>query len=171
MPSRLDIRISEQGTENTTKEIEEVASTLALLSPEAAKSLRGVALRVGISTDKLVKDVAVAVLDRVVHASPHDTGQFRAGWVTSISSTLPSVRSELGKLDYDGDATVAEGTATILTTNRAPGQSVFITNTHDYAEALNNGHSKQAAAGFVELATQVGAKVASDAAALKRGLK
>jgi hypothetical protein len=169
--SRIDIVINESGTETVTRAIDDVALELQSLSPEAAKSLRGVALRVGISTDKLVKEVAVAVLDRVVHATPHDTGQARANWQANIAASAPNVPQLLGKLDYEGDATVAEGTAKIQYSSRTPGQSIYISNSLDYIEALNNGHSQQQpAAGFVELAVQVGAKVASEAAALKRGI-
>lgn len=145
------------------RKLDQLASTLQRLSPKTAASLRGKALRVGVNTDKMVKDVAAAVLEKVVRTTPHDTGQARANWQVAISTSKPATAQLLGHVDYDGDATIAEGKSKIYGTPRALGQTIFISNSLDYIKALNDGWSKQAPAGFVQLAVQAGAHVASDA--------
>lgn len=163
MLQRIDIAINERGTDVVLRKLDDLASTLQRLSPRMAASLRGKALRVGINTDKLVKDVAAEVLDKVVHTTPHDTGQARGNWQVEISTNRPATAQLLGHLDYDGDATVAEGKAKIYGTPRALGQTIFISNSLDYIKALNEGWSKQAPSSFVQLAVQAGAHLASDA--------
>lgn len=148
--------------------IDQLASTAQRLNPRLAASLRGQALRVGVNTDKLVKDVAAAVLDKVVHTTPHDTGQARANWQVEVSTNRPANTQLLGHTDYDGDATVTEGKSKIYGTPRVLGQTIYISNSLDYIKALNEGWSKQAPAGFVQLAVQAGAHVAAGANLTKK---
>ncbi len=165
--TRIDIAVSEQGASAVLRDVNQLASAMQRLSPATARSLRGLALRVGMNLEKAVEDVAVAVLDKVVHTTPHDTGQARANWQVTVRAARPPTTPLIGKLDYDGDATVAEGTAKIRGTPRPDGHVVFITNALPYIQALNEGHSQQAPAGFVELAVQAGAVEAERIRVLK----
>lgn len=162
MSSRIDIVINESGSDVVTRAIESVADAVAELSPKTAMSLRGQALRVGVNTDRMVKMVAVAVLDTVVHRTPHDTGRARRAWQVNVSSTPPDATYNWEDKDYGGDRTVADGTSKVLGTKRAPGQSIYISNTLPYIQALNEGWSKQAPEMFVETAVQAGVMVAVD---------
>lgn len=159
--NRIDIAVNEQGASTVIQAFHRLANEMQRLSPRMAATLRGRALRVGVNTDRLVKDVAIAALDTVVHATPHDTGQARANWQVAISTKRPAMQPQLGKLDYEGDRTVAEGTALIQSTQRRLGETIYISNALDYIQALNEGWSKQAPAGFVEKAVQKATHVAS----------
>lgn len=143
------------------REIEDLASQCELLSPEVAKSLRGKALRVGVSTDAVIRDVATAMLKKVVKATPVDTGQARANWQVSIASEVPEVPFLKGTVDPSGDATVSAGMAT-LAGRRVPGQAIFISNAAPYIEALDKGWSQQAPFGMTSLAMQAGRDAAAN---------
>lgn len=159
MSTRIDIAVSEQGASAVVRSIEQLADAAQKLSPSLAKSLRGRALRVGLNLDRAVKETAIAVLDTVVHKTPHDTGQARRNWQVAIRSARP-INTPLEETDYEGDRTVAEGTAIIRSTARQPGQVVFITNALPYIQRLNEGWSQQAPAGFVEQCVQAGIRAA-----------
>lgn len=160
---RIDIAINEQGASEVRRRMDELASALQALSPTAAASMRGKALRVGLSTDKVTKKVAKAILENVVYATPHDTGQARANWQVVISEMTPATSPLLGETDYDGGPTIAAGTSIIEGTNRVPGQTIWISNALDYIVPLDEGRSTQRAAGFVARAVQAGSRVAKQA--------
>jgi hypothetical protein len=156
MSTRIDIAVSELGASTVLRGLQQLADASQKLSPSLAASLRGRALRVGLNLDRAVKDVAVAVLDKVVHTTPHDTGQARRNWQVAVRAARP-INKPLEETDYDGDRTVAEGTAIIRSTTRAPGQAIFISNSLPYIQRLNEGWSQQQATpGFVERAMQAG---------------
>ena len=162
MTSRIDLSVNESGTQKVVREIEDLASACELLSPELALSLRGTALRVGVSTDAVVRNVAVAILEKVVRTTPVDTGQARGNWQVYVSSDIPDVPFLKGHTDADGASTIAAGKATI-SSKRAPGQSIFISNSAPYIEALDRGWSQQAPTGMTAMAMQAGRNVASNA--------
>lgn len=155
MSDRIDIAVSEQGASTCVRALNQLADSSMKLSPSLAKSLRGRALRLGESLEKTVQSAAIVILDTVVHRTPHDTGEARANWVAAIRISRPP-NTPTKETDYDGDATVAKGVAVIQNTKRQPGQIVFISNSAPHIVPLNEGHSKQAPAGFVELAVQAG---------------
>jgi hypothetical protein len=155
MSTRIDIAIRESGTDVTVREIEQLASACQKLSPKVAASLRGKALRLGSNLEREVKEASVQVLETVVRRTPVDTGKARANWSVAINSGRPpSVEKE--ETDPSGEATIAAGALTILTTKRQPGEVVWISNAAPYIERLNEGWSSQAPAGFVQLAVQAG---------------
>ena len=56
------------------------------------------------------------------------------------------------KFDPSGQNAIAEATA--LVSGVKAGDTVYISNNLEYIQALNEGHSQQAPAGFVEKAVQ-----------------
>lgn len=164
--SRIDIAVNEQGASAMLRDINQLAASAHKLSPALARSLRGHALRVGLNLEKAVQETAVAVLDKVVHTTPHDTGQARANWQVAVRAARPINEPLIGKLDYSGDETVIAGEAVIRGTPRPDGHTIYISNSLPYIQALNEGHSKQAPEGFVELAVQAGAQAAEKARVL-----
>lgn len=162
MTSRIDLSVNESGTQKVVREIEDLASACELLSPEMALSIRGTALRVGVATDTLVRNVAVAMLEKAVRTTPVDTGQARGNWQVNVSSEVPEVPFLKGHTDEVGDATIAAGKATI-SSKRQPGQSIFISNSAPYIDALDHGWSQQAPFGMSALALQAGQNAASNA--------
>lgn len=167
MASRIDIAINERGSTEAVRDLNALASAVQAISPKAAQSLRGEALRLGLSTDTLVKKVAVATLRTVVKTTPRLSGQARANWQVKVSRLGPAKTPLLGKLDFQGDATIAVGSARINGTKRKPGQTVWISNALDYIEELNDGKSQQEPAGFVGRALLAGRLAARNAKVLK----
>lgn len=93
----------------------------------------------------IAKKLAMEALRRVVLKSPVDTGQFRGNWNVAHGSKDLSVK--LGHFDKVGGDTIARGIKVIQAQTK-PG-IVWVSNNLEYAEALENGHSKQAPAGMV----------------------
>ena len=97
------------------------------------------------------------VLARLIKATPVDTGWARANWIPS--ARRPSRRLSPGITRRDqrqaalGTVQAAQqrGTASLLNELGKPGVvPFFCTNNVPYIGALNNGHSKQAPAGFIQ---------------------
>ncbi|WP_199556401.1 HK97 gp10 family phage protein [Sandaracinobacteroides hominis] len=112
--------------------------------------------RAGIAQDKRdladlinreTRAIALGILARLVDMSPVDTGRFRGNWQVDIGR---APEDELDTTDKSGAATKAKGSATIA--GAAPFEPIYLVNNLPYAGALNDGHSRQAPAGFVEAA-------------------
>ena len=97
-------------------------------------------------TEKKVKRVALRLLRELTFVSPIDTGRFRGNWVVGINS-----KNETSTEQVKQPQTVLSDAAVALRNFRAFG-SVFISNNLPYAQKLNDGHSKQAPANFVQRA-------------------
>lgn len=95
--------------------------------------------------------VVILVDQALVLATPVDTGRARANWTPTIGT--PSTEYKKGSYDKSGSNAISE--ATNLTKSLKPGDDFYISNNAPYIGALNDGHSKQAPAGFVEKAVQV----------------
>lgn len=148
------IVVKEDGAQQVTEAVEKLADSLSDLSPKLAASIRGRALRLGVSLPSIVKKAAAVMVERVVHSTPHDTGRARAGWRVAIGAPDTSVTEET---DYEGDTTIAKGQAIIAAaTVLAPGTPITITNSLDYISALDSGWSAQSPAGMVSRAIQAG---------------
>ena len=98
-----------------------------------------------IGRDKL----ALQGLTGVVKKSPVDTGRFRGNHQVTEGA---AASGEVEALDTNGSTTIANGSAAIA--RAEPFGVVYITNNLPYAEALENGHSRQAPAGIYELTFQ-----------------
>ena len=109
------------------------------------------AVSIEANVNKTVKQTAIAVDQTVVLATPVDTGRARANWQASIGAP------ETDKLDIEdpsGQETIDKNNDVI--NSRERGQDIYLSNNLDYIGPLNEGHSAQAPAGFVEEAIQVG---------------
>lgn len=95
--------------------------------------------------EKTVRAVALIVDSALVNTTPVDTGRARSNWLPSLN--IPDVRIvEPGQKPNIRNA--------ILQYNIA--DNILITNNLPYIQKLNDGSSKQAPAGFVDAALQVG---------------
>lgn len=116
-------------------------------------------------TNRLVRKVALAVDTAVVLATPVDTGRARANWQVGIGEpkvgTLPEPASPGG-----GAQLALDSAASSIATYNGEG-TIHITNNLPYIEALNNGHSSQAPAGFVERAVAAARTALEDGSLLK----
>ena len=97
-----------------------------------------------------VRDIVIRLYNRIVTATPVDTGRAAASWQFDVQTEPEGSRPE-GDYASRINAIVAETTDEILA---APMGKWFIANHLDYIEALAAGWSKQAPAGMVSLALQ-----------------
>lgn len=124
-------------------------------------------------TQRVVRTVALRADQAIVSATPVDTGQARSNWlVSTISPRIdqippysPGFQGSTGAANVS--AALAQGRAVIG--SRAPGQDIFIANSLDYIERLNEGFSAQAPSMFVEEAVQAAADSVQTARILPRG--
>jgi len=90
---------------------------------------------------------AVAVLQVVTLSTPVDTGRARTNWLVGIGGAKNEVVESAGT-----DGGIAGKVAKLKNTQTKQGQDIHITNNLPYIVRLNEGHSAQAPAGFVEQA-------------------
>lgn len=139
-----------------------------------AKRIDRIAVRVEGNVERAMKDCAGAVLRSIVENTPVDTGYARSNWTPELDRAfeglLPArVPGEQGSTAAENAAaTIEAGTPTIEAFDIAANREIHITNNAPHIQPLNDGHSKQAPAGFVEiavlegLATVRGAKIVED---------
>lgn len=127
-----------------------------------ADGMRKYAEQVEKNAPRVQREVAAAVLAAVVMATPvgqpalwkgpapkgYVGGRARANWFVGLGAPASQLTDEVGR-----DA-VGDGNAALATI--APGTDVHITNNVPYIVPLNDGHSHQAPAAFVETAIQTG---------------
>lgn len=108
------------------------------------------------SVDKLVQKISLTADQAIVLATPVDTGAARSNWLVSINTpridTIPPYApgSKLG-LGEGANAQGALSQAQAVTLSRKSGQKIFIVNNLPYIGRLNEGSSKQAPAGFINI--------------------
>ena len=99
--------------------------------------------------DLVVKKIALEVLTGIVMKTPVDTGRARGNWQVDIGSFA---LGNISAFDPAGSGTIARGLSVI---NRQKGeQALYIVNNLPYILRLEDGYSKQAPAGMVELTLQ-----------------
>lgn len=95
--------------------------------------------------EKTVRAVALVVDAELVAATPVDTGRARANWNPSLNEPDTTIREPNQKKAISPIAAAFKLTDTILISNNLP-----------YIKRLNEGSSKQAPAGFVDMALEKG---------------
>lgn len=106
-------------------------------------------------TEKHVKIITLDATANLIEDTPRDTGWARSNWVPSIGAES----SQQGNLINPDAGDIAEarrasesGQALIATSYTLNKGKVFLTNNVPYIGRLNDGHSQQAPAGFVQAA-------------------
>jgi hypothetical protein len=103
--------------------------------------------------EKEVRITALQIFNQIVERTPVDTGRARANWNIDINTV------DLTLHDPGRDATNESLTATArfkLT------DTIYISNNLPYIERLDEGHSKQAPAGFIDAAIETGKRQADE---------
>ena len=90
-----------------------------------------------------IRAIAIQILNVVVETSPVDTGRFRNNNMVSLDA--PDL-SETEQVDPSGVIALQRGIGVI--SKAANYGVIYIQNNLPYAEALENGHSKQAPTGI-----------------------
>ncbi len=100
-----------------------------------------------VNADKVLRKIALDLLLRLLLESPVDTGRFRANWRVGVNRVDLTVddRTDLFEAQDDGMGEIAAAKF---------GDTIYITNNLPYAEALEDGHSGQAPAGWVKLSVE-----------------
>lgn len=139
--------------------------TIKGFNSKRAKELAD-AIRAG--ANRVQREVAVAVLQPVITGTPvgnvdlwsevsrrrapanYVGGRARGNWFVQMGAASAQTTATP---DPSGGATISRGTTQIA---GATGQPIHITNNLPYIIPLNDGHSHQAPAGFVEAAVAAG---------------
>jgi hypothetical protein len=128
-----------------------------------AVRMRGRAAKIPDRADQVTREIALAVDRTVVRATPVDTGRARANWQATLGApAVGTVDSEPGKRASLTSTTGRNGQV-IAGYKGGPNAAIFLTNNLPYIVPLNNGHSGQAPAGFVERAVDVTMRAAKRA--------
>lgn len=101
--------------------------------------------------EDVIAKMALSTFSSVVLATPVDTGRARGNWQPSFGSPATSATNNT---DKGGGTTIASGSG--LFARYEFGEKIFLTNNVPYIQRLNEGHSKQAPAGFVQKAIIAG---------------
>lgn len=121
-----------------------------------------IAMRVEGNVERAVKDCAQAVLRSVIEATPVDTGFARSNWTPELDRAFEGlfparVPGEAGSTaEANAAAAIEAGVPTIETFDVHQNELIHITNNAPHIRSLNDGHSKQAPAGFVKIAVMEG---------------
>lgn len=94
----------------------------------------------------VTRGLGLRVLAGVVLRTPVDTGRARGNWQTAIG---PGKTGEVNTEDKGGASTINEGSATIA--RQRDFQPITLTNNVPYINKLDEGSSKQAPEGMVDL--------------------
>lgn len=119
-----------------------------------AKRIRKIGQNIEKNSDEAVRRCALSVDATVVLATPVDTGRARGNWQVELNA--PAVGAT-DNVSPSGREAIEQGKATIAGYKGGTKEAaVHITNNLPYIGRLNEGHSAQAPAGFVEKAIEVG---------------
>ena len=100
--------------------------------------------------EAVLKLIVLDIYNRLIDANPVDTGHSQANWRIALDEPDDAIRNG------------ASGKQPPNLTEFPAGRDIFVTNPVDYVQWLNEGTSKQAPAGFIQIAlAQVEAKVDS----------
>lgn len=111
--------------------------------------------------EKTVRATALAVMTNIVSNTPVDTGRARNNWNADINTVDASITEEVNP-----NTTGTEKITAALVSYKLS-DTINISNNLPYIRRLNEGHSKQAPANFVEKAVMVGKRQGKEIA--KRG--
>jgi hypothetical protein len=105
--------------------------------------------------ERTVRQVGLIVFGEIVSNTPVDTGRARGNW--NIDLNAPDLSNENAP-NPSGDTSKAAP----LVASYKLDDKIFIANNLPYIRRLDEGHSTQAPAGFVDAAIQVGVQKASE---------
>lgn len=133
-------------------------------SRDFGRRIRNIGIRVEKNADAMVRRVALAIDATVVLATPVDTGRARSNWQVQVGSAPAGVREPFSSGEHgstgaaNAQAAIEQGKSAIAAYRS--GKEIHIANNLPYIGKLNEGHSAQAPAAFVERAVLVGVQAA-----------
>lgn len=115
-----------------------------------ARRLKKLGRLVEVNGAKAVRETAVAVSQTVILATPVDTGRARSNWLVGLGAARDDQVEPV-----QATAAIARNSSSIAGFRDG---RLHITNNLPYINRLNEGHSAQAPAGFVETAITIGSR-------------
>lgn len=106
-------------------------------------------------TERKIKELTLAITANLIEDTPLDTGWARNNWVPRIGAPPEGVA---GSRDSVSGVAQSLGQASVASGYKVEAGPVFISNNVPYISALNDGHSKQAPAGYIQRAIAKGVK-------------
>lgn len=129
---------------------------MTLTLRQFSQRMYGLSKRVDSNCNELVKDAARKFFTTVVERTPVDTGLAISNWRVGLNYTPYGFSGPyvVGVQGSSKGANIASVLSRYLPTieQRRTGQTISIVNTAPHIEKLNQGHSSQAPAGFIEAA-------------------
>lgn len=130
-----------------------------------AKRMKRRAANVVFGANKIKRKTALAVDQALVLSTPVDTGTARSNWLVSLDAPreepIPAYTPlENGDQSETANAKAAMAQGSGVIAQAKPNQAIYLTNNVEYIRPLNEGHSAQAPAGFVEEAVDAGHRAA-----------
>lgn len=119
---------------------------------ETDRAIEKAKLEIKAKTQEVLRKISIKVMQAIVLATPVDTGRARGNWFVSLGK--PTTKTRKNAKDKTGGAIIAENTG-IITSAPEETTDIHISNNLPYIVPLNEGHSAQAPAGYVEKALQV----------------
>ena len=106
-------------------------------------------------TERVVTKITLDVTANLIETTPVDTGWARANWIPAIGA--PIVRDLTGVEATVQNASLGAGEqqqalAAVVTGYKLARGAVFVSNNVPYISKLNDGFSRQAPSGFVQMA-------------------
>ena len=110
----------------------------------------------------VTRRVALQVFTGIVEKTPVDTGRARSNWAINVGAPAPTPSTAISEEEADSLRRTGERQSSNSVTSRTIKEAeaeaagidgtvvVHITNNLPYISRLNEGHSRQAPAGFVE---------------------
>jgi hypothetical protein len=114
-----------------------------------ASNLKVVMIELEAFTAKQAKQLTLEVTANLRETTPRDTSWAASNWIPNIGTPI---RETDGSRTGVSSARSEAGLAQVATKYRLVDEPIFISNNVPYIQKLNNGHSKQAPAGFVQIA-------------------
>ena len=102
-------------------------------------------------TERVIIKITTDVTANLIEATPVDLGWARANWVPSLGASVVKDLSGAQRNVQSASSEQSAGLAEVLGYRLRRGK-VFISNNVPYILALNDGHSSQAPAGFIQRA-------------------
>ena len=129
---------------------------------EFAKRMTRISVEVENGVEQGMRDCAGTVARSVIGGTPADTGRARSNWSAQLdeayAGVLPAyVPGSAGSTAQENAAAATRAAVAKITRFKIDKhKSIHITNNLPYISSLNDGHSKQAPAAFVQMATLAG---------------
>lgn len=102
------------------------------------------------ASDKAVQD-ALYIHRRLLRGTPVATTEAESNWQVSAGFPITREVEPYSEGDRDASAAIAQEKAKAALARKKVGQLIWIVNTADHIEWLNQGSSPQAPAGFIDM--------------------